>query len=63
MKVIRVDNFGRDDMPEYQVSNSGLTKDEAEAIAKRLNAKEPEYSQDFYRVVEDSHVLCRGFDP
>ena len=62
MKIILTDNFGRD-CPDERVIAEGLSKEAADAEAKRLNDLEHESSSDYYKVVEDDYVLSEGFQP
>lgn len=56
MKVIRVDNFGRETR-SHQLIAEGLTLEAAEAMAEELNNKERHDSDDFYRVVPQDYEL------
>lgn len=61
MKVICVDNFNRDWMPD-QLIKENLTPIEAEALAKKKNRKEGKYTDIYYRAVEDDYELYE-FEP
>jgi len=56
MKIICVDNFDRDYVPEHLVA-TGLVKFYADKIVTILNASEPENSPNYYKAVEDTYEL------
>jgi hypothetical protein len=56
MKIIRVDNFDRDNVSDKLIAE-GISSKDAETIVTGLNAKESEDSPDFYKAVPDDHVL------
>lgn len=63
MKIVRVDNFNRDHMPDLGINLGCMDSDAANAIAKVLNehlsgVEHPYY----YRVMADSYKLNEG-DP
>lgn len=61
MKIIRVDNFARDNVSDKLVCNN-VNSYYAERITSLLNARECEDSPDFYKAVPDDHVLY-VYDP
>jgi hypothetical protein len=64
VKVIRVSNHDREDLrgDEREVSPSGLSQEEAEALCRSLREDPRRSDDDWYRVVEDGHVLW-SFEP
>lgn len=65
MKIVNTDNFGDDYPDESFVENIGYirTKEQAEAIAKAINAAHGEACTRFWRVVDDDYILQPGFEP
>lgn len=63
MKIVRVDNFD-DEGPggSEWVAREGLSQEEAEAVAEKMNAEEPAWSRDFFVVKPDNYVP-RKFEP
>lgn len=62
MKVIRVDNFDRDFVPE-KLMVGGLSLAEAKILAETMNKLlSGPNSPDFYRVVGEDHVLYQGLE-
>jgi uncharacterized protein YaiL (DUF2058 family) len=61
MKIIKVDNFDRDNVSDKLIAD-GISSKDAESIVSALNAKESEDSPDFYKAVPDDHELY-VYDP
>lgn len=64
MKVIRVSNHDYEDLrgDEYTVSPIGLSQEEADVLCRKLQQSPYRRDDDWYRAVEDGHVLWR-FEP
>jgi hypothetical protein len=64
VKVIRVDSYD-DEGPrgtEREVAGPGLSQEEADDVARRMNAAPTRSDVDYFRVVPDEHKLWR-FEP
>lgn len=61
MKIIRVDNFDREIIPDKLIA-TGLSECYAERIVKLLNDSEGNDSPNFYRCVPDDYKL-QTFEP
>ena len=63
-KIIRKSNFDHEDHRgnQYFVAQ-GLSKKQAEAVAKTLNDLEHQNSDDFYAVVDDAYDLPPDWAP
>jgi hypothetical protein len=61
MKVIRVDNFDRENWKgnERCMTRSGLSQGDAEIVCQALRENPDRRDEDWYEVVEDDHVLWR----
>lgn len=57
MKVIQVDNFDRDNIPDMLVEGPGLTKEEADWIASDLNSREGPHTDRYFLAVPDEYKL------
>lgn len=58
MKIIRVDNFNRDNYPDLEINLGGMNEDAANDIADVINKRlSGETAPFFYRVVEDNYQL------
>jgi hypothetical protein len=60
MKIIGVDNFGRETKDDFLVE-ANVTKEYGESKVKELNEneKEGDYSPNFFKLVEDDYVLYK----
>lgn len=61
MKIICVDNFGRESEADTLIAEN-VNKYWGEQIINALNDKEHENSQSYFRLVEDDYVLWRGME-
>lgn len=61
MKVIRVDNYDRDNWhgDEKLMSNVGLSQEVADETCRKLRESPDRPDDAWYRVVPDDHVLRR----
>ena len=59
MRIICVDNFNRDHIPDEHVA-SNLSPAHAELIAALLNLREKDDSPKFFKAVEDNYVLKKA---
>lgn len=63
-RIVETDNFGGDYPDESFVNIDPIyKKEDAEAIAKAINAAFPEDHRRYWKVVEDSYELVPGFEP
>ena len=60
MKIIRIDNFDRETVSDVLVANR-VPKHYADTMVEALNKEfsPGDYSQDFFRVVEDDYKLYK----
>jgi hypothetical protein len=65
MKIVETDNYGGDYPDEEFVNLPHLDKDQAERIAKAINAEccRTNSMPRYWKVVEDDYVLQPGFEP
>ena len=61
MKIIRVDNFDRDYIPDDLIAEN-VNEHSAKLIAKLLNEHAGANSQDYFKAVPDDHKLYE-FEP
>lgn len=58
MKVVRTDNYDMDRFAEACVAGPGLSKEDAQKEADKLNGPDPHaFSLYFYKVEPDNYVL------
>lgn len=61
MKIISVDNFGRDNISDILIAEN-VNEYYAKLIIEKLNSNDNEHSYNFYRAVNDDYSLY-VFDP
>lgn len=63
MKIVCVDNFGRESIADVLVAENIAYKDWAEAMCAGLNDKiATSFGPYYFRVHEDDYVLWRGME-
>jgi hypothetical protein len=63
MRVIETDNFGGDYPDEKFVGPEEMTEGEATKLCRQMNAGLGSNPWRWHRVVPDSYVLLKGFEP
>ena len=61
MRVVDTDNFGGD-YPDEKFVGEQMSREEAEALADKLNGKSL-FAPRYYKVVPDDYILRPGFEP
>lgn len=60
MKIIRCDNFARENQPEHLVAENIENEREAKVMLEALQAMCTDNGPNWYRLVEDDYRLSRG---
>lgn len=60
MKIITIDNFGRESVAQHLVASNIGSKHEAMIMLNALRESCGPHDSVFYRLIEDDHVLWRG---
>ena len=61
LKIIVVDNFGRESVADALVAES-VSEYWGKLIVEALNDKQHEGSQDYFRLVDGNYTLWRGME-
>jgi hypothetical protein len=60
MKIILVDNYDRDLIPDVLICENITNKYYGERIVRLLNEAEHKDSENFFKLVDDNHKLFEG---
>ncbi|OPH61846.1 hypothetical protein BC351_00980 [Paenibacillus ferrarius] len=61
MKIIKVDNYAREHIADHLIAEN-LNDYWGNYIVELLNSRQHEDSDNYFRLVEDNHVLWRGME-
>lgn len=61
MKIIKVDNFGRESVADQLIAEN-VNEYWGNDIVDMLNSKQHEESSNYFRCVDDNYVLWRGME-
>lgn len=59
-QVIRVDNYNRDNIPDYVLATGIKRRCDADLIVEALNAEITQHDADYYKVFDSSYVPKTG---